>query len=140
MHTKHGTDDRGRFVIHYGGPNGIQWERGPAADAYFAEVEPQPTTRFNGLTERGRETVRICGFDRATLIDKYNAHVRDTVRPKVEAFRSAAETSDAQQIVRAWSRLLRGLFGDEQPFHALSRDATDLLVSPALRARYQLTL
>jgi len=49
MHVKHGTDERGRFVIHYGGPNGITWERGRAADAYFAEVEPQPTTRFDGI-------------------------------------------------------------------------------------------
>src|SRR6187402_2436230 len=49
MHAKQGTDDRGRFVIHYGGPNGIRWERGQAADAYFAEVEPQPATRFNGV-------------------------------------------------------------------------------------------
>lgn len=68
-----------------------------------------------GVTARGRETVRICGLDRATLIDKYNAHVRTIVRPKIEAFSIVAKTDDAQQIVKAWSRLLRGLFWDEQP-------------------------
>ena len=114
----------------------------PGAEIEFRRDLVQGKERWSpyGMTARGRETVRICGLDRATLIDKYNAHVRTIVRPKIEVFCSAVETNDAQQIVRAWRRLLRGLFWDEQPFHALSRDATYLLVSPALRARYQLTL
>jgi hypothetical protein len=144
------VDEAQRLVAEAAPPGG---EQPLLLDPYDPVVDPGAEIEFRrdlvqrkerwrpyGVTERGRETVRICGLDRATLIDKYNAHVRDTVRPKVEAFRSAAETSDAQQIVRAWNRLLRGLFWDEQPFHALSRDATRFLVPLALRARYQLIL
>lgn len=93
-----------------------------------------------GLTERGRETIRICGLERPSLLTLYEAHVQDRVRPKLATFLGVAEMAVPQDIVRAWRTLLRGLFSPYQQFHALSRDALRVLVWPELRARYQLAL
>jgi hypothetical protein len=114
----------------------------PANEIEFRRERVQSKERWRpyGLTEGGRETIRICGLDRPSLLTLYDAHVRELVRPKVERFSSVVETGNAHEIVRAWRTLVRGLFGDYQPFQALSRDAVRALVSPLLRTRYQLTL
>lgn len=102
-------------------------------------VQRKERWRPEGLTARGRETVRICGLDRPSLIDLYTDHVRDVVRPKLERFR-AAEEGSPQRVSDAWDTLRRGLFAPRQEFHALSRDALRALVPPALLQRYQLRL
>jgi hypothetical protein len=144
------VDEAHRLAAEAAPPGG---EQPLLIDPYDPTIDPMQEIEFRrdrvqgkerwkpyGITERGRATVRICGLDRAALIDKYNAHVRDIVRPKIESFQQAQETGNAQDIVRAWSRLLRGLFWSEQPFHALSRAALAILVSPLVRERYQLNL
>jgi uncharacterized protein (TIGR02646 family) len=114
----------------------------PANEIEFRRQRVQRKERWtpHGLTERGRETVRICGLDRPSLLTMYEEHVRDLVRPKVELFLNIVETGNAQDVVRAWRTLVRGLFGECQAFHALSRDALKVLVRPELRERYQLVL
>jgi hypothetical protein len=93
-----------------------------------------------GVTLRGIETVRICGLDRPGLIELYNKHVRDFVRPAIEHFVSVAKTEDARAIVDAWSQLCRRLDAPGQEFRALSRDAVNALAPRPVRNQYRLTL
>lgn len=93
-----------------------------------------------GLTERGRETIRVCGLDRPGLLTLYADHVRDVVRPKLEAFFAAHAREDVRAAIKAWDTAKRGLLGRERPFRALSHDALKRLVPEALRARYGLEL
>ena len=93
-----------------------------------------------GVTPRGIETVRVCGLDRPGLIELYNKHVRDFVRPAIEHFVAAAKTENARVVVDAWSRLCRRLDAPGQEFRALSRNAVDTLVPRAIRDQYRLTL
>lgn len=114
----------------------------PANEIEFRRERVQGKERWKpyGITEGGRETIRICGLDRPSLLTLYDTHVRELVRPKVERLGRVVEAGIAQEIVRAWRTLVRGLFGDYQPFQALSRDAVRALVPAVVRARYQLTL
>jgi hypothetical protein len=114
----------------------------PASEIEFRREYVQRKERWKpyGLTERGRETIRICGLDRPSLITLYETHIREVARVKVERFGAAVKTEAPHEIVRAWGTLTRGLFGKLQPFHALSRDAIRVLVPPDLRGRYQLSL
>jgi 5-methylcytosine-specific restriction endonuclease McrA len=113
----------------------------PAREIEFRREYVQRRERWRpyGLTERGRETIRICGLDRPSLLTLYDTHVREVVRVKVERFRGIAETGSSQEIVRAWGTLVRGLSGAYQPFQVLSRDAVQVLVPPDIRARYHLS-
>ena len=43
------------------------------------------------------------------MIEYYNKHVRDIVRPAIEHFDAAVKTEDVRVIVDAWSRLCRRL-------------------------------
>lgn len=93
-----------------------------------------------GQTDRGRETIRVCGLDRQELVTSYTHHVRDFVRPKVSTFLTTCRGGEAQSIHKAWSTLHRGLLGQAQPFRALSHDALAALVDPAMRERHGLRL
>jgi hypothetical protein len=114
----------------------------PRAEIVFRRERVQGRERWwpYGVTPRGVETVRICGLDRPWLIELYNKHVRDIVRPAIEPFDAAIKTEDARVIVDAWSRLYRRLDAPGQEFRALSRDAVVALVPRTIRDRYRLTL
>lgn len=114
----------------------------PRIEIVFRRERVQGRERWTpyGVTNRGIETVRICGLDRPGLIEYYNKHVRDIVRPAIERFDAAAKTEDVRAITDAWSRLCRQLDAPGQEFRALSRDAVDTLVSRAVRTQYRLTL
>ena len=113
----------------------------PAGEIEFRREYVQRKERWKpyGVTDRGRETIRICGLDRPGLLTLYETHVRELVRSKVDRFGAAVRTEDPQEIVKAWGTLTRGLFGKLQPFHALSRDAVRVLVPRDVRVRYQLS-
>lgn len=93
-----------------------------------------------GLSPRGRETIRVCGLDRPGLLGLYVAHVNNAVRPKLEAFFTSVKTDDSREMLKAWQTATRGLLARKRPFRALSYDALKVLVSPALRDKYRLTL
>lgn len=93
-----------------------------------------------GLTDRGWATIRVCGLDRATILDHYTAHVRDAVRPKLEPFFAAHKCGETRDAVDAWNRARRGLLGPARPFRALSHDALGVLVPATMRAQYRLEL
>jgi hypothetical protein len=93
-----------------------------------------------GVTERGRETIAVCGLDRPDLLDLYADHVVHVVRPKLEVFFAAHGAGDAQSVVQAWNRATRGLLARERPFRALSHDALHVLVPTAHRASHRLVL
>lgn len=112
----------------------------PRAEIEFRRERVQGKERWrpHGRTERGQATVRLCGLDRPGLIELYNRHVRDFVRPRVERFLAATHTEDARAIIEAWSMLKRGMLAPGQEFCALSRDAGRTLVPTDLRHRYRL--
>jgi uncharacterized protein (TIGR02646 family) len=114
----------------------------PAREIRFERLKVQRVERWQpfGLTPRGRETVRVCGLDRPGLLTLYKEHVVSTVRPKVEELLRTVEQGDVKDIMRTWARLKRGLFGEYQRFHALSRDALRVLVRADLLARHQLVV
>ncbi len=93
-----------------------------------------------GLTERGRETIRVCGLDRPGLLTQYTSHVRDLVRPKLATFFAASELADTRATIKAWNTVTRALLGRERPFRALSHDALKVLVPASVRAQYGLQL
>jgi 5-methylcytosine-specific restriction endonuclease McrA len=103
-------------------------------------VQRRERWRPYGSTPRGEATIRICGLDRASLIDRYSGHVNDFIRPRVSTFHNVCSTEQTKDIVAAWSTLVRGVFAKGQEYLALSRDAVAYLVSSELRARYQLRL
>lgn len=118
----------------------------PAVDPFdemvFRREKVQSHERWKpyGLTPRGRETIRVCGLDRPSLLTLYASHVRDVVRPKLMAFFAAHEVASGRAAVKAWNTANRGLLGPERPFRALSHDALDVLVPEPLRRRYGLEL
>lgn len=93
-----------------------------------------------GLTDRGRETVRVCGLDRAGLLTRYTDHVQRSVRPKIAQFEAATRDAEPRDIHRAWNSLHRALLGPRCEFRALSHAALEVLVNPALRKRHGLEL
>jgi hypothetical protein len=117
-------------------------EGDPRAEIVFRRERVQGRERWKpyGVTHRGIETLRICGLDRPGLIEAYNNHVRDLVRPAIEHFVAAAKTEDARVVVDAWSRMFRRLDAPGQQFRALSRDAVDALTPQRVRDQYRLTL
>lgn len=117
-------------------------EGDPCAEIVFRPERVQGRERWKpyGVTPRGLETVRVCGLDRPGLIELYNKHVREIVRPAIEHFVTAAKTEDARLVVEAWSRLFRRLNAPGQQFRALSRDAVDALTLQRVRHQHRLTL
>ena len=119
-----------------------------------AEPEALRDKRPSKLVEvRARRTagdvVKLTGYgddgvkdrlDRPGLIELYNKHVRDFVRPAIDHFIAVAKTEDARVIVDAWSRLRRRLDAPGQAFRALSRDAAETLTPQYVRTQYRLTL
>jgi hypothetical protein len=117
-------------------------EGDPRAEIVFRRERVQGKERWKpyGVTRRGIETVRVCGLDRPGLIELYNKHVRDLVRPAIERFEEVASREDARTIVDGWSRLCRCLEAPGQEFRALSRDAVETLARREIRDRYRLAL
>jgi uncharacterized protein (TIGR02646 family) len=114
----------------------------PTTEIEFQRDRVQGKERWvpRGLTERGRETIKVCGLDRNTLLDLYADHVISRVRPKLDAFFASSRTGEARLAFEAWNKAKRGLLARGQPFRALSYDALKVLVSPALYERYHLAL
>jgi hypothetical protein len=96
--------------------------------------------RPHGTTPRGWKTIEVCGLDRPTLLDLYRAHVNDRVRPRAEEVLEAHGRGDARSVVQLWCRAKRSLLGPHSPFRSLSHHALAVLVSPDVRATYQLDL
>lgn len=143
--------DEARRLVHEEAPPG--GEQPLLIDPYDGSVDPRHEIEFRredvqgqerwrpyGLTARGRETIRICGLDRQSLLTEYKLHVREMVWPKIEKFLAIAETGTPWEVKRAWDSLKLGLFWKDQAYQALSRDALKVLVQPGLRERYQLSV
>lgn len=139
-----------RQLVAEQGPPGT--ERPLVIDPSDPSVEPTTEIQFKrekvsgkerwvprGLTDRGRETVKVCGLDRPNLLDLYTDHVNHRVRPKLATVFMAHQARDARKVVAAWDRANRGLLAVRSPFRALSYDALLVLVSSELREQYHLT-
>jgi uncharacterized protein (TIGR02646 family) len=101
-------------------------------------VQRHERWRPHGVTPRGAATIRICGLDRASLLDRYRDHVIDQVRPKVERFENDLATRDARVITESWSTLRRSLLSPGQEFCGLTRDALEVLVPSPIRLEFHL--
>jgi hypothetical protein len=93
-----------------------------------------------GLTERGRTTIEVCGLDRPNLLDLYTDHVKHRVRPRLEPLFKADHEGHTRMVLETWNTAKRALLARARPFRALSYDALLVIVSPAYRDRYRLTL
>lgn len=98
----------------------------------------QPFAR-NG-SRKGDWTIRVAKLDRPELLDHYDMHVTDWVRPHVEEIEAALATDQADFIRISWEKESKRLLNPRQPFAALSYDALDHFVPLAIRSRYDLDL
>lgn len=114
----------------------------PTKEIVFRPVKIQGKQRWvpQGVSDRGRVTIAVCGLDRPNLLDFYADHVISRVRPKLEGFFVAKRAGDARVAIEAWDTARRGLLARAQPFRALSHDALNVLVAPSVRDEYRLTL
>jgi len=93
-----------------------------------------------GRTDRGRETIRVCGLARQSLLTLYTKHVCELVRPQLKLFRARCEGADTRSIFTAWDTLLRSLLGRGRAFRALSHDALATLIDTGWLKRHGLQL
>jgi uncharacterized protein (TIGR02646 family) len=109
------------------------------AELQFLSSKVQSKERWQpfGRTERGEQTIEICGLRRQGLVELYTDHVNRQVRREVEKVRGAA--GDARAVVSAWASLRRSLLASGQPFHLLSLDASEHLLRQEI-AQYRLPL
>lgn len=89
---------------------------------------------------RGRETIRVCGLERPTLLTLYADHVTYRVRPRLAGVHSAIRRDDPRAVLQIWRSATRALLSVGQPFRALSFDALAVLVPLPVRQQYGLTL
>ena len=114
----------------------------PTLEIEFRRVKIDGRERWvpYGLTDRGRTPIEVCGLDRGGLLDLYNDHVNNWVRPKLAPLFEAHRAKDAKTMFEVWDRAKRGLLARGQQFRALSYDALRELVPPSVREQYRLTL
>lgn len=98
----------------------------------------QPFPR-NGET-KGVWTIRVAKLDRPELLDHYDEHVKDWVRPRVEEIEKAIATGSPEFIRETWVKESKRLLNPRLPFAALSHDALDHFIPHAIRSRYNLAL
>ena len=112
----------------------------PRRHIEFQRVRMQGKERWlpYGRSPAGDATIRVCGLDRASLIDRYTEHVNMVVRPRVLVLDDAVDSGDVRRIEEAWSTAWRALLAPRQEFCALSRDALAVLVPRATRERHRL--
>lgn len=109
------------------------------------QPQPVPGMRVNwvptprGGSARGQETIRVCGLDRPDLIDLYNQHVEQIVRPPAELVLSEMRTGTGAGIKKAWLSCRR-LLQPSMPYVGLSSDSLDHFVPDARRRRHGLVL
>jgi uncharacterized protein (TIGR02646 family) len=114
----------------------------PMTHIEFRREKVQGRERWTpyGTTERGWQTIDVCGLARPGLLTLYKAHVDEHVRPRLERFEATLREQDSQAVFRTWDSVRRGLLARERPFRALSHDALNVLVPAAVRDRCRLEL
>lgn len=80
------------------------------------------------LTEKGRETIRVCALDRDDLIEKYAAHVDGTVRREVDRLEKLGHPVADDVWRSTWASVERWLYAPTRPYVALSYSALRVLV------------
>ena len=95
----------------------------------------QPFPR--GGSERGRQTIEVCGLDRPDLLDLYEDYVARYVSPRIADLQKALGAEDG--IETAWKRAVE-LVATSMEFAALAYDVLDHHVPEAVRNRFGLGL
>ncbi len=81
---------------------------------------------------RGAKTIEILRLNRASLAELYERHVREVVRPRIQALKQHTEP---RHFHEAWSSCLRSLLRASSAFAALSHDVLDFYFPAASRAK-----
>jgi uncharacterized protein (TIGR02646 family) len=103
----------------------------------FDGIHWRPIGRNGSL--RGQRTVEILKLDRPDLLNFYDVHVNDHVKPRTEPVLEALGHRDASLVRKAWHRV-RGLLSPRTPFVALSFDAINHFVPEDVRAMWRLEM
>lgn len=91
------------------------------------------------LTTRGKRTIEILLLDRDDLLDLYEKHVEDHIRPGIDHLHEAIALGNPAMVQSAWRHVAR-VTERGRPFSALAYDALDALVPESLRQTWTLSL
>lgn len=120
----------------------------PAAESGIDHIE------FRRLVVGGRErwrpsaragsakgdcTIRICGLDRDDLVDLYQQHVDERVRPRAALFDDLHPHTAAETYRATWTRTEHELYRLGMPYVGLSYDALRFLVPDSDLAAHSIT-
>lgn len=114
----------------------------PAEHIGFTLLKVQGRERWMpiGLTAQGKETIKVCGLDRPSLLDLYAEHIKSAVHPRIAHVHKAIADDNAYKVGREWDRARQSLLDPGKPFRALSYFAMRTLVRKRHREDFKLTL
>lgn len=81
---------------------------------------------------RGKQTIQLLQLNRDALVEVYELHVREVLRPRIDDLRR--RSSDPRDFRDGWSSHLRGLLRASSSFSALSHDVLDYYFPASFRA------
>ncbi len=98
----------------------------PREHIRFARM-PEPAGRWEpiGISERGRETIKILGLSRDTYLDDFRHHVESTVMPVVRDIQDIQHANDTETRIGFpdyWRRKCMQLLDPNRALRALSED------------------
>lgn len=110
----------------------------PSRESGLDHIEFRSVTLPGGATQwrpyprngsvRGKATIFVLALDRDDLLELYNQHVADVVRPRVVAFRERSARSTPGDRRASWERVEWDLLRRGRPFAALAFDVLVALV------------
>ncbi len=77
---------------------------------------------------RGDMTIWLCGLDRDGLIEAYEQHVIEEVKPRAHRFEELHPLTSDDEVRRVWEGIERELYRRSMPFVGLSYDVLRVLV------------
>lgn len=130
--VKAGTDRRGPFVIRYGGPRGITWMRGAAAERYLNNLEKPTRAGIDGVTSAMNAASGVVGSI-ATVAEAVGSLLQWWELRQARLHREVREETDARlgfvhDLLDRWTLAHSPIdHVDLELSHYLAREALGLL-------------
>ena len=116
----------------------------PIRHIRFTHLPALPSGRWRPFPRdgsvRGDWTIRTLGLDRPDLLDLYDRHVAEYLRPVLDRLNEAVAERDRALAQGIWTKQALAWLKPQRPFAALSFDVFDQLVPRATRRRWGLSL